>query len=60
MLEGPLSAATSRASFVAPEHDFPKRITYAREGDTLVARVEGAPGGPAKEWRFARALVLRP
>lgn len=59
VLEGPLSAATSRASFVAPAHDYPKRITYTREGDALVARIEGGPGAPVREWRFEQALVAR-
>lgn len=58
-LEGSLAAATSQASFVAPGHDYPKRITYRRDGDVLVARIEGGPGAPVREWRFERALVDR-
>jgi hypothetical protein len=46
-----------RVVFENAAHDFPKRILYWREGDTLVARVEGTIGGKEKseEWRFARA-----
>lgn len=38
----------SRAVFANPEHDFPQRITYAREGERLVATVEAQRDG---EWR---------
>ncbi len=43
--------------FENPEHDFPRRILYRREGETLVARVEGqADGKPLEiEWRWTRA-----
>ncbi len=35
------------AVFANPEHDFPQRITYRREGDRLSARVEALDG---QEW----------
>jgi len=43
-----------RATFEAPEHDFPKRIRYAREADgSLVARIDGGTDGSrALEWRM--------
>ncbi len=34
--------------FANPEHDFPQRISYRREGDTLKARVEARRDG---EWQ---------
>lgn len=46
-----------RIVFENPQHDFPQRILYWREGEQLVARVEGNAGGKEKreEWRFDRA-----
>ena len=46
-----------RVVFENAAHDFPQRIGYRREGDTLVARIEGTIGGKEKseEWRFSRA-----
>lgn len=37
-------------------HDFPQRILYWREGEQLLARVEGSIGGKprSEEWRFDR------
>lgn len=34
------------AYFANPDHDFPTDIVYAREGDTLTARISGPPYGP--------------
>ncbi|MDZ4777784.1 MAG: DUF6265 family protein [Alphaproteobacteria bacterium] len=36
-------------------HDFPQRIRYARDGDTMTARVESADGAQGMSWRFTRA-----
>jgi hypothetical protein len=46
-----------RVVFENPQHDFPQRILYWREGEQLLARVEGTLGGKEKreEWRFDRA-----
>lgn len=46
-----------RIVFENAQHDFPQRILYWREGEHLVARVEGTAGGKEKreEWRFERA-----
>lgn len=38
----------ARVVFANPEHDFPQRITYWRDGETLHARVEARQQG---EWR---------
>jgi len=49
--------AERRVVFENGANEFPQRILYFREGDTLVARIEGAIGGKEKsaEWRFGRA-----
>ena len=45
-----------RLVFENAAHDFPQRILYWRDGDALVARIEGTIKGEAKqqEWRFSR------
>lgn len=48
--------------FENPEHDFPKRILYAKgPGDTLVARVEGGAASKekAEEFRYRRLAEPR-
>jgi len=47
----------NRVVFENPTHDFPTRIIYQRDGDNLLARIEGSIGGKerAMEWRFKRA-----
>ena len=44
------------AVFEAPEHDFPKRISYIIESlDVRIARIDdGIDGGQATEWRLTR------
>ncbi len=42
-----VESAEGHAVFANPEHDFPQRITYRRDGDTLTARVEARRDG---EW----------
>ena len=44
------------AIFEAPEHDFPKRISYLIESpDVRIARIDdGIDGGQATEWRMER------
>ncbi len=45
------------AVFENPEHDFPRRIVYRRDGNVLHARIEGVEAGHAKvvTWTFVRA-----
>jgi len=53
-----MSAQTeNRVEFENPDHDFPQRITYWREGATLHARIEGNAGGEtnAIDWTFRSA-----
>jgi len=48
--------ADQRAMFENPSHDFPKRIIYERDGDVMIARVDGGEGSDqTMEWRFHRA-----
>jgi len=46
--------ADSAAVFANPEHDFPKRLSYSRTGNTLLVRAEGDENGKprALEWRW--------
>ncbi|MGV9008372.1 DUF6265 family protein [Brevundimonas sp.] len=52
-----IDSGTTRAVFSNPENDFPHRILYEREGDTLKARIEGVIEGQARsmEWTFEAA-----
>ena len=49
--------AQRRVVFENASHDFPQRVLYWREGDSLVARIEGTVRGESRsqEWRFSRA-----
>jgi hypothetical protein len=49
-------AAQQRVVFENTAHDYPQRILYWRDGDALMARIEGAAGGKTKseEWRFVK------
>jgi hypothetical protein len=51
-----------RVVFENAAHDFPQRILYWREGDALVARIEGRLQGKerSEEWRFARSKPATP
>ena len=42
-------------AFVNTGHDFPQRISYRREGETLVATVSMIDGTRAESWRYRRA-----
>ena len=47
----------NRAVFSNAENDFPTRIVYHRDGDALMARIEGEIDGQARsmEWNFRTA-----
>ena len=50
-----ISAAANRVTFANPQHDFPKRVQYARSGDSLTARVDdGRDDGAAEEFKWTR------
>jgi hypothetical protein len=62
-VEFPLkSLAARRVVFENPAHDFPQRILYWRDGDALVARIEGTLRGSPRhqEWRFTPQTGVRP
>ena len=50
-----VESGAQSAAFANPEHGFPARIVYWREGDELLARIEGTlrDKPAAIEWRFA-------
>lgn len=54
-----IAHAGRRAVFENPAHDFPQRVIYQREGNRLMARIEGVANGEAQfmEWRFRRASL---
>lgn len=54
---GATEVGPDQATFVNPEHDFPQRVSYRREGDVLTARIDGQIDGEARsmEWRYRRA-----
>ena len=45
--------------FENSQHDYPKRITYQRIGETLVAKIEGASGDATepKQWKWTRSKL---
>lgn len=47
----------TRAVFENPDHDFPQRIIYWKDGNDLRARIEGTQGGKTggEEWRWSPA-----
>jgi hypothetical protein len=50
-----VSAAPNAVTFANPQHDFPKRIRYARDGEYLTARVDnGRDDANALEFRWSR------
>lgn len=51
-----VGGATGAAVFENPAHDFPQRIAYRLEADTLVVRIEAdVPERRGREWRMTRA-----
>ena len=50
-----VASAANTATFVNPEHDFPKRIRYERDGDSLVATIDdGRDETSARDFRWKR------
>ena len=54
-----IESGPRRAVFANPEHAFPSRIAYWREGEELLARIEGTlrDKPAAEECRFARGTA---
>ncbi|MCE9659701.1 MAG: DUF6265 family protein [Burkholderiales bacterium] len=54
-----VESGAQRAVFANPEHVFPARVVYWREGEELLARIEGTlRDKPASvEWRFGRGTA---
>ncbi|HEX7114641.1 MAG TPA: DUF6265 family protein, partial [Steroidobacter sp.] len=49
------SSGPHEVSFANPQHDFPKRIFYKRDRETLIARIDdGTDNGQAIEFRWHR------
>ena len=46
------SAPGTEAVFENPTHDFPQRVIYRREGDSLLGRIEGMTNGQQKAVDF--------
>lgn len=42
------------ATFENPTHDFPQRINYARDGNTMVATISAMDGSNAMSWTYRR------
>jgi hypothetical protein len=47
-------AGPSRATFDNPDHDYPQRIRYRREGDALVATISAIDDSRAMSWTYRR------
>jgi Domain of unknown function (DUF6265) len=49
--------SATEAIFENPAHDFPKRITYKRDGDSLIAAIDGPMNGQPRriEYPYAKA-----
>jgi hypothetical protein len=41
-------------TFANPAHDFPQRIRYRRDGDTLTATISAGDGSNATSWSYRR------
>lgn len=49
-----VSANGTEAVFENPQHDFPQRIRYRRDGDALVATISAIDGSNAMRWTYRR------
>ncbi|MBX3561371.1 MAG: hypothetical protein KF780_06115 [Sphingomonas sp.] len=48
------SHGPNEAVFENPAHDFPQRIRYRREGETMTATISAIDGSNAMSWQFRR------
>ena len=49
-----VAAGEASITFENPAHDFPKRITYRREGEELVGVISNLDGARTQQWRYRR------
>jgi hypothetical protein len=49
-----LSRGASEIVFANDAHDYPQRVRYWREGDTLMAEISLKDGSKAMRWRYRR------
>jgi len=49
-----VAATENELVFENPKHDFPTRIVYRRDGDTLTATISGPGGRGAQSWSYRR------
>ena len=51
-----IERSAGRIAFENKEHGFPQRVVYWRDGDALMARIEGTVNGQARsrQWRYER------
>lgn len=42
------------ATFENPAHDYPQRIAYVRDGDTLTATISAIDGSKPRRWTYRR------
>ncbi len=48
------AASGTGATFENPAHDYPQRIVYRRDGETLVATISAIDGANAMQWTYRR------
>lgn len=48
------NSGAASISFTNPEHDYPQRVRYWREGDALLAEISLMNGSKAKRWRYSQ------
>jgi hypothetical protein len=46
--------AAGAISFVNPNHDYPQRVSYRREGETIVATISLMDGSKPVSWTYRR------
>jgi hypothetical protein len=49
-----VKSGIGEAVFENPTHDYPQRISYRMEGETLVATTSLMDGSQAQNWRYRR------
>ena len=52
-----VKSSANEVVFENPQHDFPQRIIYRRDGDKLTARIEGPSGGKTRGIDFPYVRV---